>query len=98
MAGKITQEIIEVLLSITAPPARVSQNVIELLIARTTPSPTTITGGGISQHVIEVLMRPAASVVRANVSQEVIEVLMSPTDAAAVTPGVASTRGWFTTG
>jgi len=91
-AVRVTQYLVEALI---AAPARVnvSQYVVEMLIERPTPSPTTITGAGVSQYLIEVLLSPAAPKVR--VAQYVVEVLMAAGDNPAPASG-AVTTGWVT--
>jgi hypothetical protein len=51
----------------------VSQHLVEVLLPSATASPTTPTGAGISQHLVEVL---GSFPGRARVAQHVIEVLM----------------------
>ena len=93
-----SQHVVEALVGLSASQAaRVSQAVVEVLVARPTPSPTTITGAGVSQDVVEVLiaLSGAASV---RVSQAVIEVLMVQGDPPATPVGGAVTRGWVMAG
>lgn len=71
--AKIAQHALEVVESITAK-AQVSQQVVEVIEARFTMSPTTPTGAGVSQRVVEVLMSGTAP---ARVTQVAVEVLMS---------------------
>jgi hypothetical protein len=56
---------------------RVSQYVVEALLPTDTFSPTSITGCGVSQYVVEALV---TDVNRARVSQYVVEVLMAEDD------------------
>lgn len=55
--------------------ALVSQHVVEVLIPRATPSPTTPTGAGVSQRVVEVLF--VVDDPMARVSQHAVEILFS---------------------
>jgi hypothetical protein len=57
--------------------ARISQYVIEALVPADTPSPTTVTGAGVSQHLVEILVSDDPI---ARISQYVIEVLMADGD------------------
>jgi len=67
--------------------ARLSQYVVEVLIPSAAKSPTTPTGAGISQYVIEALVDipPAYAVL----SQYVVEVLMSQGETQTDPPGPA---------
>lgn len=55
--------------------ARVSQVVVEAIIVRPTYTPTTITGAGVTQTVIEAVLLDAGRQVR--VSQVVMEAIIS---------------------
>ncbi len=69
--------VIETLLDITTPATvKVGQDVIEALVTNVAFDPTTITGAGVSQDVIEVLASLGSSTVK--VSQDVVEVLCLP--------------------
>jgi hypothetical protein len=77
--GKVAQRAIEVLEGIT-PVGKASQRCVEVLWAYTAPSPTTITGGGVSQRTVEVLLLASSPSVR--VGQRCVEVLVSGDGAA----------------
>lgn len=94
MPARIATELIEVLTIPPAGNAYVSQALIEVLVAAPTRDPTTITGAGVTQHLVEVLVRPDSPAVR--VSNEVVEVLVRPADVAGGGSGGAVTRGWVT--
>jgi hypothetical protein len=72
---RISGTIAETFLSLDTPQARVGQAVTEVWMTRPTPSPTTVTGAGVSQAVTEVWMALDTPEVR--VSQSVVEVFMS---------------------
>lgn len=55
--------------------ARVTQDVVEIVYPFITASPTTITGAGISQDIIEVIVADAAA--SAAVSQGIVEVIVA---------------------
>jgi hypothetical protein len=55
--------------------ARVTQSAVEVLMTYTAPSPTTVTGAGVSQFVSEVLVLPDDN--HARVSQLVVELVFS---------------------
>ncbi|MCX7335498.1 MAG: hypothetical protein NTV85_28620 [Hyphomicrobiales bacterium] len=56
---------------------RVSQSIVEVLVPFTPAAPSTPTGAGVSQYVVEVLGSFPGSV---RVSQSVVEVLMAEDD------------------
>lgn len=73
---RTSQYLIEVLNSPSGHKVKVSTSLVEVLHAKTTPSPTTPTGAGVSLSVVEVLhplMSSTSGVVR--ISAYVIEVL-----------------------
>lgn len=53
----------------------VSQRIVEVLMAYTAPNPTTVTGAGVSQRVVEVLYQDTGPAAR--ISQRVVELLFS---------------------
>lgn len=71
---------------------RVAQQAVELLIARPTASPTTITGGGVSQHCVELLVSRDSPDV--HIAQQVVELLITPNFVAPV--GTPANRSWVT--
>lgn len=79
MPGKSSQHALETLLILNANSADTSQHRVEILYVRPTPSPTSITGSGVSQHVLEVLFSVNPNV---HVHQHVIEVLGTLTELA----------------
>lgn len=90
--SRTAQYLIEALAAATVN-ARISQSAVETLVARPTASPTTITGAGVSQHVIEVLV--SATAPKAKVAQDVVEVLCAPVYVPPTgSGGAAVTRAW----
>lgn len=75
--ARYTQDVLEALIQLDSPKAWYSQDVVEVIQAVHTFSPTTVTGAGFSQDVIEVIFAPTAADVGARFSQSVIEVLHS---------------------
>lgn len=75
---KIVQEVVEVLSIASSVDAKVLQDIVEVLVAYTTPSPTTVSGAGVSQDIIEVLC--SSTNTSGYVSQDVVEVLCAPED------------------
>lgn len=71
--ARVALHVVEVNHALT-PVARVAHEAVEVLVARPTPSPTTVTGAGVSQAVAEVLHTATAMM---HVSQVVLEVLVS---------------------
>ena len=57
---------------------RVTQHVVEMILPRLTYSPTTPTGVGVSQHVLEAIIAPNAGGGSVWVTQHVVEAIMAP--------------------
>jgi len=70
--------------------ARVAQYVVEALIPTDAFNPTTVTGAGVSQLVIEVLGNFPA---KARVAQVIIEVLMAESETQTTPPGPGGSGG-----
>lgn len=72
----------------------VSQYVVETLLPRPTASPASITGAGVSQHLIEVMI--SQDVAKARISQDLVEVMMAPISntAGIATGGTVGTTAW----
>lgn len=73
-AIRLSQSVAEVMI-LPDGEARVSQRAVEVLMPYTAPSPTTPTGAGVSQRVVEVLFLDTTP--DARVSQRCVEVLFS---------------------
>jgi len=72
--ARLTQYALEVLVQAASTRALVTQDLIEALVPLPTASPTTVTGAGVTQDLVEVLMTPATM---ARVTQDLVEVLMA---------------------
>lgn len=75
---KIAQYVEEVLVQNGSVYAIVDQSAIEVLITSPTPSPTTVSGAGVSQYLVEVLYCQSSPLVK--VTNDIIEVLLAPED------------------
>jgi len=69
---------------------RLAQHVVEVLVPTDTFSPTTVTGAGISQHVVEVLGSFPGQV---RIAEYVVEVLMAEDDTQSPPPAAGGGGG-----
>ena len=94
MPARSAIELIEVLVAPSAGNVYVAQDLLEVLVAAPTRDPTTITGAGVTQHLVEALVKFDSPSVR--VTAEAIEVLVRPIDVIGDGGGGVVTRGWVT--
>lgn len=77
MPSKTSQQVIELLVVLETLYARISQYAVEALYTNPTIDPTTVSGAGVSQDVVEVLCGLSAN---AMIGQDVVEVLCTASD------------------
>lgn len=74
----------------------ISQDALEVVSPYSAPSPTTPTGAGVSQKIIEVVYILATVTIEAKVAQCVVEILYNDGEPLPTATGAATTFGYAT--
>jgi hypothetical protein len=84
MAGRaqVSHDLVEVVVAGDALPVFATQELVEVVVAAPTASPTSVTGAGVSQELVEVVAQ--ADNARAATSQALVEVVVSPDEPAQI--------------